>query len=81
MVTPIGGQGYLLGRGNQPISPAVVKQVGKEGLIVVATVNKIAALQGQALRVDTGDHTINQMLSGYIRVITGYEETIVYNVM
>ncbi len=70
VVSPIGGQGYILGRGNQQISPEVVKRVGKEGIIVVSTPSKIARLN--TLRVDTGDPRVDEMLRGPIRVITGY---------
>ncbi|MFQ6099747.1 MAG: ATP-NAD kinase family protein [Anaerolineae bacterium] len=80
VVTPIGGQGYIFGRGNQQISPKVIEKVGRENIIVVSTIGKIHSLHGRPLWVDSGDRAIDEMLSGHIRVVTGYNEQIVYRV-
>ncbi len=70
VVSPIGGQGFIFGRGNQQISPRVLRLVGRENIVVVATEDKLASLD--ALRVDTGDPEVDRMLRGYVRVLTGY---------
>jgi predicted polyphosphate/ATP-dependent NAD kinase len=74
ILSPIGRQGMLLGRGNQQISPEIVRRVGKEKIIVAATRSKIQGIEGNTLRVDTGDPEVDKMLRGYIRVVTDYRE-------
>ncbi|MCD6512666.1 MAG: NAD(+)/NADH kinase, partial [Thermoplasmata archaeon] len=63
----------IFGRGNQQISSEVIKRVGKNNIIIVATPLKLQGIE--ALHVDTGDKRIDEMLSGWIRVITGYGYT------
>jgi predicted polyphosphate/ATP-dependent NAD kinase len=80
VVTAIGGQGHILGRGNQQISPAVLRRTGARSVIVVATRDKLLALQGRPLLVDTGDPDLDTELFGYVRVATGYNEDVVVRV-
>jgi predicted polyphosphate/ATP-dependent NAD kinase len=74
ILSPIGRQGILLGRGNQQISPEVIRRAGKERIVVGATKGKLQGIEGGVLRVDTGDADVDAMLQGYIRVITDYRE-------
>ncbi|MEA2090585.1 MAG: ATP-NAD kinase family protein [Thermoproteota archaeon] len=74
VVSPIGRQGMLFGRGNQQVSPKIIKLVGKERIIVLATRNKTRSVEGDVLRVDTGDMEVDSLLRGYIRVVTDYRE-------
>lgn len=78
IVTPTGGQGYLFGRGNQQLSPTVLRQIGKDRLHILATREKILRLYGRPLLLDTGDENIDRMLSGYVRIIVGYREEEIY---
>jgi predicted polyphosphate/ATP-dependent NAD kinase len=74
ILSPIGRQGILLGRGNLQISPEIIRKVGKQHIIVVATKNKLQGIDGKVLRVDTGDDEVDRMLRGYIKVLTDYRE-------
>lgn len=74
VVSVIGGQGYIFGRGNQQLSPAVIRRVGVDNVAVVATQGKLTALPSGRLRVDTGDDELDGLLRGYRRVVTGYAE-------
>lgn len=80
VVSPIGGQGHIFGRGNQQLSPEVLRRVGRAGVVIVATPEKLGSLQGRQLRTDTGDAALDLVLAGYVRVITGYRREVVYPV-
>jgi len=72
IVTPIGGQGFIFGRGNQQISPEVIRHVGQDNIAMVATEGKLGSLK--SLRVDTGDPSLDNTLRGHhFRVITDYK--------
>jgi len=71
VVTPLGGNGFLFGRGNKPFTPEVIRRVGRAHIVVVATEHKVQ--QVGALLVDTGDSELDALLAGYIEVQVGYD--------
>jgi predicted polyphosphate/ATP-dependent NAD kinase len=74
IVTPIGGQGFIFGRGNQQISSKIIRQVGIDNIIVVATKNKLDRLE--SLRVDTGDPELDEHFRNHgIKVVIDYKTT------
>jgi predicted polyphosphate/ATP-dependent NAD kinase len=80
VVSIIGNQGYIFGRGNQQISAEVIEIVGRENIFVLATMVKITTLKGAPLLVDTGDTKVDKILSGYMQVISGLGERIMLKV-
>jgi predicted polyphosphate/ATP-dependent NAD kinase len=80
VVTVIGGQGHIFGRGNQQISPAVIRRVGTDHIIIIATQTKLLSLEGRPLLVDTGDPALDEQLRGYVRVVTALGERTMFKV-
>ena len=80
VVGVVGGQGFLFGRGNQPLSPAVIRRVGRDRIVVVAAIEKLVALEGRRLLVDTGDASLDRELAGFITVHTGARRSTRYRV-
>ncbi|MED5378078.1 MAG: ATP-NAD kinase family protein [Pseudomonadota bacterium] len=76
ILTVIGGQGHILGRGNQQLSPAFIRQIGKQNMLVVATKQKLQALNGKPLRLDSSDAMLDAELAGAFTVITGYKDKV-----
>ena len=75
-----GRQGFLIGRGNQQITPALIRRAGREGLITLATEAKLTGLSEPRLWVDTGDAKLDAELAGFLRVRTGYRREMVMRV-
>jgi predicted polyphosphate/ATP-dependent NAD kinase len=72
VVSVIGSQGYIFGRGNQQLSADVLRVVPKDHIIVVATTEKLASLTERRLLVDSGDPAVDEHLSGFVSVHTGF---------
>jgi predicted polyphosphate/ATP-dependent NAD kinase len=80
VITLIGGQGHIFGRGNQQLSPRVIRAIGKENIYIIATKTKLNALEARPLIADTSDSELDVELSGYLPVITGYKDQVLYPV-
>lgn len=78
IITLIGGQGHIFGRGNQQLSPAVIRAIGRKNILLVATKTKLQQLAGRPLIADTGDMTLDHELSGMMQVLVGYNDYVMY---
>lgn len=78
IVSVIGGQGHVLGRGNQQLSAQVIRQIGRENIIILCTKTKLLNLQGRPLIVDSGDAELDAEIAGHIEIITGYQDKVFY---
>lgn len=80
IVTCIGGNGFLFGRGNQQISSRIIRKVTKEHIRIAVTRQKLAQLETRPMLVDTGDRKTDQYLAGYYRIQFNKRETAMYRV-
>ncbi len=78
ILTAIGGQGHIIGRGNQQLSPAVLRAVGRDNLWVVMTKSKLKSLASRPLLMDSNDPELDHRWRGLIAVITGYRDQVLY---
>ncbi|WP_215398498.1 ATP-NAD kinase family protein [Rheinheimera oceanensis] len=78
VITLIGGQGHVFGRGNQQLSPAVVRAIGRDNILLIASKAKLQQLEGRPLLADTGDAMLDQQLTGLINILTGYNDYVMY---
>ena len=78
VLTLIGGQGHIIGRGNQQLSTDFLKYLDKDNILLVATKSKLSNLSGRPLIVDSGDINLDKQLSGLISIITGYHDQVLY---
>lgn len=80
IVTLIGGQGHLFGRGNQQFSARVLRKIGRDNIIVIASNGKLRSLDGRPIRMDTGDSALDAEWAGAVQVVTGYEQKTLYKI-
>lgn len=80
IITVIGGQGHIFGRGNQQLSPDVIRMIPRENITVIANSSKMSALFGKPLIADTGDPVLDEELKGYFPVVTGFGKKIMAKV-
>ena len=77
----VGGQGFLLGRGNQQLSPAVLRRIGPDNIEIIASADKVAALDPPVLQVDVDDVELAKDLCGFRKVWTGPRRSLVMRVV
>lgn len=72
VLSPIGAQGFILGRGNLQLSPVVIKKIGLENIIILSAPSKLAVTP--VLRVDTGDSKLDRLFANkeFFMVVIGY---------
>jgi predicted polyphosphate/ATP-dependent NAD kinase len=72
ILSPIGAQGFILGRGNLQLSPNAIKMIGIDNIIVISTPSKLASTP--FIRVDTGDKNLDKDFAKkeFIMVVIGY---------
>ena len=78
VLTLIGGQGHVFGRGNQQLSPQLIRSIGLDNVHILATKTKLKALNNQPLLVDTGDPDLDEELQGVVPVICGFNDHVLY---
>lgn len=80
LITAIGGQGHILGRGNQQLTPALIRRIGRDNFQVLASKGKLTGLAGRPLLVDSNDDALDAQWQGFIAVTTGYRDQVMYRV-
>ena len=75
VITIIGNQGFLFGRGNQQISPRILNKIDiNKNLLIYATSSKLDSLENDIL-IDTGSSSSDSIFGKYINIISGYKYT------
>ena len=67
-----------VGRGNQQLSPDILRAIPRQNIHIIATKEKILSLQHRPLLVDSNDPDLDKTFSGYQSVLVGYDEFILY---
>ncbi len=77
IVSPIGKQGFLFGRGNLQLSPRVLRKIGTQNIIIISTKYKICTIPNRILRLDTRDSELDASMRGLYKIIVDYDEFII----
>jgi len=70
----IGRQGFLFGRGNLQFTPKILRIISPTNLIIIATKYKLASIENQSLRIDSRDLNLDREMRGLYKIITDYDE-------
>ena len=75
LLSPMGGQGFLIGRGNLQLSPSVLRKISIDEILGVVTPAKLISVR--RLRIETGDKILDEIFSKkkYMKVLQGYRTT------
>ena len=75
LLSPMGGQGFLIGRGNLQLSPTVIRLIGIDNILAIVTPAKLATLN--TLRIDTSDMDLDRQFQEkkYMKALQGYRTT------
>ena len=81
LLSPMGGQGFLIGRGNLQLSPDVLRAIGLDSILGVATPSKLLGLS--SVRIDTGDVSLDEEFQQrrFVKLLQGYRTTRVIRVL
>ncbi|MFX1259666.1 MAG: ATP-NAD kinase family protein [Promethearchaeota archaeon] len=80
IVSIIGRQGFLFGRGNLQFTPSILKKIGLKNLIIISTKYKLENIPSQKLRLDTRDCNLDKSMAGLYKVIVDYDDIRIYKV-
>lgn len=78
VITLIGGQGHVFGRGNQQLSPDVIRAIGRDNIMLIASKTKLQQLDGRPFLADSGDAELDKQLTGLMTILTGYNDYVMY---
>ena len=73
-------QGFLIGRGNQQLTPRILRTIARQNIWIVASRTKLLSLEGRPLLVDSGAIDVDARLRGIVEIISGYEDGLFYRI-
>ena len=74
IVSLIGRQGFLFGRGNLQFTPTILNKIGRKNIIIISTKHKLQNIPKQILRLDTRSYELDKKLRGLYKILVDYDE-------